>query len=192
MIAETLTGALFAPRRQMDVARRRQPLGSILAIYLLAGFSWVLSDFIAHGKTRVPAALLGDTIVYLSLMTVKLAMGAMLFHFFAELMGGRGRPGPFFWGMAQSVAPLVLLVPLALAVGPLGRMSGVVYFPGKLAIFAWVLVCQIAAISEAYGISVPRSCFVFFLTCGATISSFLALSVLLPLALLAKLSMIAG
>ncbi len=191
MIHQAFAGALFEPRRQIARSVKEQPLASVLGAYLLAGISWVLSDFLIHTKLQAPISLALDTLVYLVLLTTTFGLGMMLLHFFAELLGGESDLNALFWGITQSATPLVLLVPLALASQWLGTMSGTVYLPGKLAIFLWVLACQVVAVSEACGLSVARSTYVFFLAYGAGLIGFLTLATLTPLAMLAKISLLA-
>jgi hypothetical protein len=192
MIHEALAGALFSPRRQLVRSLEEQPIAAVLTAYLLAGFSWVLSDFLIHGKSQAVVALLGDFILFLGVLSAGFAIGVIFLQFFATLLGGRTELSALFWGVTQSAAPLVLLVPLALLAQPLGQWSGVVYLPGKLGVFLWILGCQVVAVSQACGLSVARSAFVFFLAWGTALIGFLVLSVLLPLAMLAKLSLVIG
>jgi hypothetical protein len=192
MIHQALSGALFEPRRQFALSLREQPIAAVLTAYLLAGFSWVLSDFLIHDRNRALVSLLGDFLVFTGLLSAAFAIGIIFLHFFAGLLGGRGSATSLFWGVTQSAAPLVLLVPLALLASQLGRWAGLVYLPGKLGIFLWILGCQVVAISEAYRLSVARSTYVFFLAWGTALLGFLILSVLVPLAALAKLSLVAG
>lgn len=190
MIHQAIAGALFTPRKQIVRSLQDQPLAAVLGAFLLAAASWVLSDFLVHGKMQAVFAFVAETVLYMMLIALGLGFGMILLNFFAELLGGKGDVTALFWGMTQSATPLVLLVPLALALQWLGKYMGALYLPGKLGIFLWVMACQIVAVSEAYRVSVARATFVFFLAYGAGLIGFCALSFLLPIATIAKLALI--
>ena len=189
MIHEAIAGALFSPRLQIERSRREQPIAAAIVTFLLAGFSWVLSDYLVHGQTRQPFSLIVDTCIYLLLLAIGFSMAMIFAHFFSTLLGGNSDLNALFWGLLQSASPLALLVPLTLLSLPLGKLAGVVYLPGKLGIFLWVLAVQVVAISEACRLSVARATFVFFMGCGTSLIAYLLLSVFVPLAIVAKLQL---
>ncbi|MBI4869761.1 MAG: hypothetical protein HY816_22710 [Candidatus Wallbacteria bacterium] len=190
MIHQALAGALFHPRQQLRRSRQDQPLAAVLGAYLLAGFSWVLSDYLVHGQTRQPFSLFVDSCIYWMLLATAMGLAMIFANFFAELLGGRTDQNALFWGIAQSTAPLALLVPMTLMALPLGELAGVLYLPGKLAVFLWVFAAQVVAISEACALSVARATFVFFMGCGSAMLGYFLLSMLVPLAFIAKLQLL--
>ncbi len=182
----SFAGILLTPSETVPAVLEQENFGSGL-IVLLAGWLNILLSILLIAPVSLGAeSVVVSLMMGMMFMSALFLMKVMGIHFFAELLGGKGSMTGLFAGLAWSMAPLHLGLPLTfLALGT--RL--VILIPVWIILLAWSSRLSVDVISRHYSLPQFRSALstilpgifsIMFMMCMAAGSAFLILYRIFP------------
>ena len=159
-----IAGTFTSPRSTLAKIAARRPLVSAIIVFILTGLVSALSGFSNipaqmpfNAAMLAPAAIIGTLIFGTFFWFIQTGV----YHLFAEFFGGEGSVLSLFTTLPFTSLPSLVLTPIGMLMQ--AARLGVLMVPVSLGMFIWMVVLQVLALKEVYGISGGRATAVIFL-----------------------------
>ena len=162
---------ILNPTVGFDKATDEKPWPFLFLVYILTWTSSLIGNSIflkTFGKFNITFGLI--TLVFVGFLFWVFVTGIV--HFFAEVLGERGRIVDLFASFGFSALPLIFFCPLSLIVNGLGRGKTFFYIIILCAISVWFVILLIIAVERVYScltwkaILILASPFILWVTIG--------------------------
>lgn len=139
-----------------------------------------LEDLMLETKIHLPLSVVVAASILITIISIFLITG--LVHLLVRLFKGSGAYWSFFSAYALANLPLIIGVPITFASGFMGvgwnALAGLVSFGLSI----WIMILQIIAIRESYGLSTVGSIGIYFLHLVVMVGMLVILAVLIVFA----------
>lgn len=139
-----------------------------------------LEDLMLETKIHLPLSVIVAASILITIISIFLITG--LVHLLVRLFKGSGAYWSFFSAYALANFPLIIGVPITFASGFMGvgwnALAGFVSFGLSI----WIMILQIIAIRESYGLSTVGSIGIYFLHLVLMVGMLVILAVLIVFA----------
>lgn len=194
-ILDWLFGVIARPAGTLNEIARERPVGWALLVYLFVTLLVMLASFYGDASSASIQEALSQFNIYIPLSVIifgalffsilALFVSAALLHLFARLFGGGGGFWNFFSAYAFTTFPMIFSVPVFLLAGFTGAAGGFLSGMVSMGLSIWVLVLDVIAVKESYGLSLGRSIGAYLVYLALIVIVPLVIAVFLVLALIA-------